>query len=218
MINTFRQDHSQQEGNKAPTNQATPYIPNYGVGHGPKWQPASFRHQQLPSNLKQWLFDSGSLTKKLIEYSNNQLRVEVIDQRIKRARFSEYNALKLKHHHYAVVREVILYGAETPLVYARTIMPLSTLKGSLRRLYYLGNRPLGEALFADPTMRRGELEIARVKSSSLPTRILPLSKSTQHRRPTEQVPLQQCWGRRSLFFLQNRPLLVCEIFLPGLYH
>jgi len=216
LTNTFRQECL--KGNKAPADQATLCIPNYGVGQGPKWQPTSFRHQQLPNKLKQWLFDSGSLTKKLIDYSNNQLRVEVIDQRIKRARFSEYKALKLKHHQYAVVREVILYGAETPLVYARTIMPLSTLKGSLRRLYYLGNQPLGGALFADPTMRRGELEIARVKSNLLPTKTLSLSKSAHDKQSIVQAPPQQCWGRRSLFFLQNRPLLVCEIFLPNLYH
>ncbi len=220
MINTFKQGHSQSEcltnndPEAAATIQATPCIPNYGVGRGPKWQPASFKHRQLSSELKQWLFDPDSLTKKLIDYSNNQLRVEVIDQRIKRARFSEYKALKLKHHQYAVVREVILYGAETPLVYARTIMPLSTLKGPLRRLYYLGNRPLGGALFADPTMRRGELEVAMIGSNSLPAKaVRPPGKI----KSVNKAALQQCWGRRSLFFLRNKPLLVCEIFLPNLY-
>jgi chorismate--pyruvate lyase len=187
----------------------------YVLHREPLWQTVSHKHQHLSSTLKQWLFDPSSLTKKLIAYSAGQLRVEVIDQRIRRARFSEYNALKLKHHQYVVVREVILYGQETALVYARTIMPLSTLKGSLRRLHYLGERPLGSALFADPSMRRGELEVAPIGQNYLPKRILKaLSKSPKSL--FQKNVNYCCWGRRSIFFLKNKPLLVCEIFLPAL--
>jgi chorismate--pyruvate lyase len=181
----------------------------------PLWQRVSHKHQHLSSTLKQWLFDPSSLTKKLINYSAGQLRVEVIDQHIRRARFSEYSALKLKHHQYVVVREVILYGQETALVYARTIMPLSTLKGSLRRLYYLGNRPLGNALFADPSMRRGELEVAPIERHYLPQRIL-IAQSQKLESAHQNNARDYCWGRRSIFFLKNKPLLVCEIFLPAL--
>jgi chorismate--pyruvate lyase len=187
----------------------------YALNREPLWQGVCYKHQHLSSTLKQWLFDPSSLTKKLIDYSAGQLRVDLIDQRIRRARFSEYNALKLKHHQYVVVREVILYGQEEALVYARTIMPLSTLKGSLRRLYHLGNRPLGSALFADPSLRRGELEVAPIGQNYLPKRILKaLSKNP---KSLLQKNLNYCcWGRRSIFFLKNKPLLVCEIFLPAL--
>ncbi len=187
----------------------------YVLHREPLWQTVSHKHQHLSSTLKQWLFDPSSLTKKLIDYSAGQLRVEVIDQRIKRARFSEYNALKLKHHQYVVVREVILYGQETALVYARTIMPLSTLKGSLRKLYYLGNRPLGGALFADPSMRRGHLEIAPIGQNYLPEKIAR-TLSTPTTDPDQRYLNRDGWGRRSLFFLRHKRLLVCEIFLPGL--
>ena len=181
----------------------------------PLWQSVSHKHRQLAHSLKQWLLDPSSLTKKLINYSSGQLRVEVIDQRIKRARFSEYNALKIKHHHHVVVREVILYNRHTALVYARTIMPLSTLKGSLRKLYYLGNRPLGGALFADPSMRRGQLEIALIEQNYLPKKIAR-TLSTSSSGPNQKKLNDDCWGRRSLFFLKHKPLLVCEIFLPVL--
>jgi chorismate--pyruvate lyase len=181
----------------------------------PLWQSVSHRHRHLDDSLKQWLLDPSSLTKKLITYSSGQLRVEVIDQRIKRARFSEYNALKIKHHHHVVVREVILYSRQTALVYARTIMPLSTLKGSLRKLYYLGNRPLGGALFADPSMRRGHLEIAPIGQNYLPEKIAR-TLSTPSTDPDQKKLNRDCWGRRSLFFLRHKPLLVCEIFLPVL--
>jgi chorismate--pyruvate lyase len=196
------------------------YTSSNAIAREPLWQTVSHKHKNLPRTLKQWLLDPSSLTKKLIDYSTGQLRVEVIEQSIRRARFSEYKALKLAHHKYVVVREVVLYGQEIPLVYARTIMPLSTLKGPLRKLYYLGNRPLGGALFADPSMRRGELEVAPIGQHYLPKRTLNsfsknLNSSCQP-AAFHHNPHHNCWGRRSLFFLKNKPLLVCEIFLPSL--
>lgn len=181
----------------------------------PLWQSASHQHRALPRALKQWLFDPSSLTKKLIDYSAGQLRVDVIEQRIKRVRLSEYKALNLHHHRHAVVREVVLYGQEIPLVYARTIMPLSTLKGSLRRLHYLGNRSLGSTLFADPSMRRGKLEIAPIDPYYLQKKTVgsPLKDVDDKSYSTSY---SNCWGRRSLFFLKDKPLLVCEVFLPQL--
>lgn len=165
------------------------------------WHPASFQHHALKHNYKSWLLDPGSLTQKLIAHSQGQFRVEVLQQRTQRAQLSEYRALKLNRQRWAVVREVILYGQNTPWVFARTIIPLSTLKGPLKRLHHLGNRPLGEALFAEPSMRRKGVEVARVKARHLP-------KVAQQLKPR--------WGRRSVFTLKNKPLLVSEIFLADL--
>ncbi len=167
----------------------------------PNWQAVSFKHQNLSKTLRAWLLDPGSLTQKLIDRSKGQLRVEVLQQRIQRPHLSEYQALKLNTHRWAVVREVVLYGNDIPWVCARTVIPLSTLKGSLRRLHYLGNRSLGEALFADPTMRRQGLQLAVIKP---------------HHLPKSSHQFTSGWGRRSLFFLKNKPLLVCEIFLKNL--
>jgi len=167
----------------------------------PLWRKASYPHYTLPSTLKTWLFDPGSLTQKLIAKSNDHFHVEVLQQKIERARLSEYRTLKLRTQRWTVVREVILHGNKVPWVYARTIIPLSTLKGKLRRLHYLGSRPLGGALFADPSMRRKGVELARIRSNHLPM-------NSRHLKPL--------WGRRSLFVLNNKPLLVGEVFLNAL--
>ncbi|MGH1484696.1 MAG: chorismate--pyruvate lyase family protein [Cellvibrionaceae bacterium] len=190
---------------------------------GPKWQATSFQHNQLPKHLSAWLLDQGSLTQKLVERSQGRLRVKVLQQRIQAARLSEYKALAQPVHskrssakptskpiafntrRWAVVREVVLYGNDVPWVYARTIIPLLTLKGSLRRLHYLGNKPLGGALFADPSMRRQGLELAEITTQDLPPNAQSLHASKG-----------SIWGRRSLFFLKNKPLLVCEVFLEKL--
>ncbi len=167
----------------------------------PLWHKVSYQHSRLPNTIKQWLLDQNSLTQKLVVHSNGHLRVEILQQGIQRLRPSEYRALHLSSHRHALVREVVLYGNNHPWVYARTLIPLSTLKGPLRYLHDLGNRPLGSVLFADPSMRRCGLELAVVKKQHLPQQM-------QHIKPL--------WGRRSLFFLKGKPLLVSEIFLDTL--
>jgi chorismate--pyruvate lyase len=149
-----------------------------------------------------WLLDKGSLTQKLIEKSQGDFYVEVIQQQIQKVPLTERKALGIPQGHWAVIREVILYGQQTPWIYARTIIPLTTLQGSLRRLHYLGNKPLGEQLFRDPSMRREPMEIASLTPQQLP-RTLALSSPV--------------WGRRSVFRLSDKPLLVSEVFLPAVF-
>ena len=71
----------------------------------------------------------------------------------------------------------------------------------------LGTRPLGELLFADPSMRRETMEIAVLGRG---TALYRLALRGVPVRPTA------IWGRRSVFRLDRQPLLVNEIFLPGI--
>ena len=172
--------------------------------HEPNWQYHSIQYHVLPRSLACWLLDLGSLTQKLLQKAQGHFRIDVLQQRVQQPRRSEYQALSLNHRHWAVVREAILYGHNKPWVYARTVIPLSTLKGSLRRLHYLGNRSLGSELFADPSMQRQSLELAVINKPYLP------------KHDDLQTSTSPVWGRRSLFFLKNKPLLVSEVFLEDL--
>ena len=86
-------------------------------------------------------------------------------------------------------RQVILLGRGRPWVSAHSLIPASSLQGPLRRLCKLQERPLGEFLFRHPSLQRRQLEIARTPDG---------------------------WGRRSVFYLFGKPLLVAEFFLPAL--
>ena len=101
-----------------------------------------------------------------------------------------------------MVREVVLYGNAQPWVFARSILPLSTLTGRLRKLRQLSNQPLGELLFKDPSMCREPVQYARFDAGN---NLLPQSTVSMD---------QVSWGRRSVFRLDNKPLLVAEVFLP----
>lgn len=118
---------------------------------------------------------------------------------------SERHALGLRRRQLALIREVHLLCDEIPWVFARTVIPRRTLRGRERRLGLLGDRPLGAVLFADPRMQRGIVEIARLEAGN------PLYHHALH--GVAQAP-EAIWGRRSVFSLGRKTLLVSEIFLP----
>jgi chorismate lyase len=153
--------------------------------------------------LRGWLLDRGSLTQRLIDASNDAFRVEVLNQRMALPLLSEARALGLPTHQRALVREVVLYGCDEPWVYARSIIPVKTLTGRLRSLRKLDNRPLGALLFNDRSMQRGDIEIACMNTAT-------------HLQPSLPKNIEgTVWGRRSVFTLDQKPLLVSEMFLPG---
>jgi len=153
----------------------------------------------IPSSLHSWLIDSGSLTGKLIKASNGHFRVQVLRQNIACPLAEESRKLGMKPRGQALIREVILLGLDAPWVFARSVVPLSTLTGRQKALRNLDNRPLGAFLFADPSMKRGPMEIARVP---------PDCFGTDRADSNDYL-----WGRRSMFYLDHKPLLVNEIFL-----
>ena len=156
---------------------------------------------RVPEFWRGWLSDTGSLTDRLLKASGGDLSVKIINQNLQQPRRSERQRLKLDARAQALIREVVLIGMGQPWVYARSVVPLSTLTGRLRKLRHLDNRPLGALLFNDPTMIREPVQVAYMGSQP------PLFDPEQG---SYNKPL---WGRRSVFRLDKKPLLVSEIFL-----
>ncbi len=147
----------------------------------------------IPRAWQSWVLDRGSLTKRLIKASNGDFRVRVVRQDWQVPELSEQLALGLRFREKALIREVELLCAEHVWVRARSVIPNATLTGKERQLASLGTRPLGAFLFSSRTMMRGALELNSYLDS-------------------EQGNI---YGRRSVFFLQNKPLLVSEYFMPN---
>ncbi|MDO7572558.1 MAG: chorismate lyase [Pseudomonadales bacterium] len=166
------------------------------------WQPAHGGILvQMPENLGPWLIDNGSLTRKLVALSKDQFEVQVLRQEVATPGAAEVNALKMTQQTPVMIREVVLKGRGRPWVFARSILPMTTMTGRLAGLRTLSNQPLGELLFQDPSMTREPLEAA-----CLPARILSVPAALA----AGDEPL---WARRSVFFLDQKPLLVSEVFL-----
>lgn len=160
-----------------------------------------FNHSIDPA-LHTWLFDKSSLTARLIGICGSDFSVRVISQHYGKIDVTEASAMVLQKSHSALVRQVLLCCDGQPLVYARTVIPVTTIQGAQRRYANMGNRPLGAMLFADRTMQREEVEV-----SMLPT----THEANQYTNSNNPI-----WGRRSVFRVSGKPLLVSEYFLPEL--
>ena len=160
-----------------------------------------------PMDIAPWLFDEGSLTRRILLNCNKKFEVKVLSQQWQRPMLNE--ALRLGAHpeHLALIREVLLYCGDTPWVFARSVLPRKTLTGPRAFLGKLGSRPLGEILFSDPNIQRDALEIAEIKKGQR-----MFDCATAH---LKQAP-NSVWGRRSVFYLHKKPLLVNEVFLPSI--
>ncbi|WP_125016323.1 chorismate--pyruvate lyase family protein [Aestuariirhabdus litorea] len=171
-----------------------------------QWRPQSqMLKSDLPEPWREWLLDRGSLTQRLMRRYPGKFSVQLIRQQWARPTPSERRCLGIGQREFANIREVLLLGDGVPRVFARSVLPHSTLVGPNRCLLRLNTKPLGAYLFSNPAMERGEIEIAP----------LPVNQLNAH-LPSEYEE-QVAWGRRSLFFLDHRPLSVCEVFLPSLF-
>lgn len=174
----------------------------------PHWyKRAQYLTRQIPPRAEHWLFDPSSLTARLIQRCGSSFNVRLLSQSYRLISAEEKHTMSLNHGNSGLIREVLLCDNQQPLVYARTVIPASTLTGSLRRYANLGNRPLGAMLFADRTMRRGEVEI----TETLPQHCC---RSVLFEAGVDEG--DTVWGRRSVFRVRGRPLLVSEYFLPVL--
>ncbi|MET0027286.1 MAG: chorismate lyase [Candidatus Thiodiazotropha sp.] len=162
----------------------------------------------VPKPVQSWLTDTGSLTRRVIQHCDGGcFRVRLLRQDWGRPLNSERQVLGMRRGLLALIRDVVLMCDETPWVFARTLIPVTTFKGSARRLMQLGERPLGAVLFSDPKVSRGTTQIARLYPGNTLFDIA--------RQQLSETP-DHLWGRRTLFYVGHRPLLVNELFLPGL--
>jgi chorismate--pyruvate lyase len=176
--------------------------------HEPVWFfTHELRYGVVPLEVADWLFDPGSLTARLIATCAGRFRVQVLAQYWHAPMHNEIRRLAMRERQMSFIREVYLYCDEQPWVFARTVIPRKTLRGKQRHLANLGSRPLGAVLFADPHMRRDEIEVACLHPGE-----------GLYRQAVARLPAQPpgIWGRRSVFYLNHKPLLVNEIFLPGI--
>ena len=169
----------------------------------PRWRGV---HQlsRLNATQRDWLLDEGSLTARLKHLSQGEFRVQVLAQRWQRARRSEVQLLGITPRAACLVREVILSGNNQAWIYARSVMPATSLTGHLYRLRRLKNSSLGELLFRDHSLSRSPFELTRF--------------AAQHAHLPEQIDRSApLIGRRCRFELSGKSLLVSEIFLPALW-
>jgi len=134
-----------------------------------------------------WLNESGSITSRIKSFSNFRLKllrdgpreVDAVEDDLIISNYEENN-----------IREVVLYSDEEPLIYAKSILPLETIRLGLGALGNLRENPLGDILFSNPEIKKKYMLFAKFE---LNKRIF--------------------FGRKGIYTVKGYPFSVCEIFL-----
>ena len=134
-----------------------------------------------------WLNEGGSITSRIKSFSNFKLKllkdgpgeVDITEDDLIISNYEENN-----------IREVILLSNEEPLIYAKSIIPLETIKLGLNILGNLKENPLGDILFSNPEIKKKYMFFARFQSK-------------------EEI----FYGRKGIYTVKGYPFSVCEIFL-----
>ncbi|WP_029408570.1 chorismate lyase [Thiomicrorhabdus sp. Milos-T2] len=172
------------------------------------WKPSGLLCRISPSKkIQSWLTTPTSLTAKLRVLCPN-LYVVVLSEKFELPLLYEAQKLGIDRDEEVWVRCVLLKCDQKNWVYARTIIPNLTAQNPWHNLQNLGNKPLGEILFELPSIQRSGFEFSKDTLAFWPYLTEHLSEKNAEKLPG--------FARRSIFKQQNAPLLLTEVFLPGL--
>lgn len=156
-------------------------------------------------SLNALLNEAGSFTQAL-RSCVGEVRVQPLREGWSTVRGEEALALDVMGVRQAFVREVLLISEPRRWVFARSVIPSSSLRGPNRELTQLGKQALGSVLFAGEG-KRVTLEFSLLSGRHMLTRRLhSLGVEFQTGLP----------ARRSVFQYRSLPLLVQEVLLPDL--
>ena len=157
----------------------------------------------LPLSIdeRDWLFDQGSLTRRLTALADGAFSVVPLHEGWQPLRSDECAVLGIADGSQGWVREVFLLGHDQPWVFARSVASRAALDAAELDLQRLGSRSLGELLFSDQAFTRGPLQVCRYPLAWLP----------------EGTRQDNLWARRSTFDRAGLSVLVAEVFLPTLW-
>lgn len=140
--------------------------------------------------VKSWLLENGPITKRI--KSKKEFKLQLVQdevssvEKIERA-FLDYYLNDIQ------VREVVLFGNEHPMVFARTLIPVQTIQKGFAGLGEIGNKPLGDILFEKNIFTKGETVFA----------------SFNYKK-------ELFWGRKTKYTVRGYPFSVMEVFLIDL--
>ena len=156
--------------------------------------------------MRDWLMNRESLTSRLMT-ACGLFQVQLLQQQAAQSLSDEFGEIGLTHCARVMERDVLLRCDGVAVVYAHTVLPMTSNASQWPLFSSLGNKSLGTTLFNDPSVDRGPLHFALLRPGHpLMQRIAKLNLF--------EVNMPSLYARRSLFTRRGSSLLVTEIFLP----
>lgn len=142
---------------------------------------------QVSDEAKSWLLEKGPITKRI--KSVKKFRLELIQDKVANVEKVDKTFINSKSRKIRV-REVVLFGNTKPMVFARTIIPNTTIEKGFAELGTLGESPLGDILFKKDIFIKENVAYA----------------SFSHEKKI-------FWGRKTKYTVKDLPFSVMEVFL-----
>ncbi len=140
---------------------------------------------------KEWLMEQGSLSRKLGKCCEH-LSVELLHNQVVERSILQRDEEYLLSSYDCLLRKVILKGDDVQWVLGRTLIPRITLEDQHSDLSQQGNVPLGLTVFSAENVERDALQVGWALVGDV--RLL---------------------ARRSRLWMNHKPMLVAELFLPA---
>ncbi len=160
----------------------------------------------LSHAYRTWLINNQSLTARL-QQRYLDFYVAPLTVNFLKPIHDEAAPLNVSADKIVLVRDVLLYGGQRPVVFAHSILPRKSLRGVWHGLGKLGNKPLGATLFANPRVKRTTLSYKKLS---------PNHTLYQHAVKYLTTKPASLWARRSVFSLNCATIMVTEVFLPNI--
>ena len=168
------------------------------------WSPLADCEARVPEALRPWLAEPGLLTARVRAACGEATTLRL--RRLDRAPLDPAlrGTLGVDDER-CLLREVEIGCGAARWIFAQSVFPESTVE-CYPWLGELGDRGLGESLARIEDVRREPLEYLE----------LPPSHPLAHAAPDASASGRSLWARRAVYRLGGRPILVQEVFLPGL--
>jgi chorismate lyase len=168
----------------------------------PDWLPLEACHGRAPARLLPWLVEPGLLTERVRAEAGDATRFRML--RLQPAPLGpELQGRLAVADSACLVREVEFCCGEVRWIFAQSAFPESTV-ARYPWLQDLGESPLGAALRRVQDLEREPLEYAELP---------PGHALARNAAPDGADSL---WARRAVYRLAGAPIVVQEVFLPGL--
>ena len=152
------------------------------------WTSIESIESKVDASVLSWLSESGPITNRI--KLSQKFVLELLNDEIDEISKEEELFLNSFSETFRV-RRVILLGNNTPVVYAKSVIPSSTIENGLSSLGKIGNAPLGDILFTPGVFTKLEMVCASF-----------LSKEKN-----------VYWGRKIKYSVNSEPISVMEVFL-----
>tara|TARA_B100000035_G_scaffold315481_1_gene336835 strand:- start:16663 stop:17214 length:552 start_codon:yes stop_codon:yes gene_type:complete len=158
-------------------------------------------------NMNQWIKNKSSLTDRIKKIADLKIKLVKNNHKNKNLLVSEKKFFPLYKEENIFLREVIIFANESPIMYARTVLPRKYLRGYWNNIKKLNTNSLSKIVYENPSIRRSNFSYL---APSLNNKIY--KKINSFKIDDKNLVI----GRQSFFGYKRKNILLTEYFFEAI--